>query len=399
MKKPKLSTLITLLGIYTFIFSVSSCSSGNNEEVNNSKIPSIDLVEAYNNRMEVPLSVFAESVEYVPLETIEESLVASDPIFQVSDKNIIISAKNQVLVFDKTSGEFVSEIGTYGEGPDEYKYVDKYFNESTGYTYVRSSKEHYVLNNEGAIVERFKTPLDDSVFVSNYIHLNDSLFVGFHGNYNCNQKYRLVFFDNEGDIIKLIENQATCEIEDPNSFHFFGNEGTFSTYQGESFFKETYNDTLFKIRDMDLVPVAVFHAGNRGIPYEQRVTMSSSETRNEAFLTKFIDITRQSVLFQLITQSQTFNGVFNRETGETLLSDIGRTEMHGFVNDLDNFLPFVPQYATNNNQLVGYIEAPDVLAWFKENPEKAAQLPDNLKKLGDIKSDDNPVVMIVDLKD
>lgn len=399
MKRLKLSTQISVIGFFTIFLTYTSCNSGSEKKADDSSLPTIDLMEAYDNRAEVPLSAFAESIEYVQLETIEESLVAKVPVFQVSDKHIIVSAKNQVLVFDKKSGEFIREIGTYGEGPEEYKYVDRYFNENTGYTYVRSTKERFGLNYEGTIVERFKTPLDDSIFVSNYIHLNDSSFVGFHGNYNCLQKNKLVFFNQKGEIIKLIENSQGCEIEDPNSFHFLWKEAELSKYRNEVYFKETFNDTLYRIVNMGLQPKAVFNAGNKGIPYEKRLVLNKPEEKQDLFEARLIDVTQNNIFFLLSTKNQFFNGVFDKSTGEALLSDIGRTEIHGFVNDLDNFLPFAPQYATDNNQLVGYIEAPDVLAWFKENPDKAAQLPANLKKLGEIKADDNPVVMIVDLKD
>ncbi|NVK83870.1 MAG: 6-bladed beta-propeller [Cytophagia bacterium] len=399
MKKHNLYTQTALTGTFAILLLFSSCNSGTEKKVKGPGLATIDLVEAYDNRTEVSLSAFAESIEYVPLETIEESLIARNPDFQVTDENIIVSAHQQVLAFNKASGSFLRKVGTRGEGPDEYMQVDRYFNESTGYTYVNASNgKHMALNVNGEIKNTLITPSSDSTLVMGFAQVNDSTFVGFHGNYNCNQKYKLVFFNESGEELKLIYNHETCLIENPNSFYIFFNEGVFSKSKNQTFFKETYNDTLFQIVNMDLKPEAVFDLGSKGIPYQERLTNTTPESKLELFETRLLDVTEQNIFFQLRTQGQTFNGVFNRESGETMLSDIGRTEMHGFVNDLDNFLPFVPQYATDNNQLVGYIEAPDVLAWFKENPEKAAQLPANLKKLGDMKPDDNPVVMIVGLK-
>ncbi len=400
MKRLKLSTQTAITGFFTLFLICSSCNSVSEKKAKDSSLPTIDLVEAYDNRTEVSLSTFAEAIEYIPLETVEESLIARGPIFQVTDENIIVSAHQQVLAFDKSSGSFLRKVGTRGEGPGEFRQVDRYFDEGTDFTYVNASNgKHLALNAIGEIKHSLMVPSSDSTLVMGYAKINDSTFVGFHGNYNCNQKYKLVFFNESGEELKLTQNHKTCLIENPNSFFIFFNEGIFAKSQSQIFFKETYNDTLFQIVNMNLIPEATFNSGNKGIPYEERLMYNSPESKLEFFETRLLDVNPQNIFFQLMTQSQTFNGVFNRETGETLLSDIGRTEMHGFVNDLDNFLPFAPQYATDNNQLVGYIEAPDVLAWFKENPKKAAQLPDNLKKLGGMKPDDNPVVMIVDLKE
>lgn len=400
MKKPKLSTLITLLGIYTFIFSVSSCSSGSNEEVNNSKIPSIDLVEAYNNRTEVSLSTFAESIEYTPLETNQEGLIGNYPRFFIANDEILSMAFRQIYTFERESGNFIKEIRGYGEGPDEYRNTRTLeFNEEDNTFYV--AKQQYLiwqLNISGDITDEFELPSDEN-YVMGFTKLSENTFVGYNPNPICEQTNRLTIFNSKGEVIKTFLNPLSCTHDMSRGISFNNAEGKFYRDKGNVYFKETYNDTLFHVSEDTLSAYIVLDSENKGVPYEEKTKYITSESTVDFLQPSVIDVTEQNIFFSLTTKGQTFNGVFNRETGETLLSDIGRTEMHGFVNDLDNFLPFVPQYATDNNQLVGYIEAPDVLAWFEENPEKVAQLPDNLKKLGDIKSDDNPVVMIVDLKD
>jgi hypothetical protein len=48
---------------------------------------------------------------------------------------------------------------------------------------------------------------------------------------------------------------------------------------------------------------------------------------------------------------------------------------------------------------MGYTDAWKVEQWFKDNPEKAAQLPPHLKKLESLTESDNPVVMIARMKE
>ena len=51
-----------------------------------------------------------------------------------------------------------------------------------------------------------------------------------------------------------------------------------------------------------------------------------------------------------------------------------------------------------NNKLVGFVTAEDVLSWFDSNPGLASKLPEALKSISQIKPEDNPIVMIGKLK-
>lgn len=68
------------------------------------------MVEVYDNRDKVPLSFFAKSIEYIPLETNEESLIGRGPIFQATKEQIILSASNHVLVFSREDGDSLKKL-------------------------------------------------------------------------------------------------------------------------------------------------------------------------------------------------------------------------------------------------------------------------------------------------
>ena len=393
-------SLIALL--FSAIFFITAC--GKNESENSSSIQSlktIDMVEAYDNREEVPLSSFAKSIEYIPLETSDNSLLGGYPSFYLSNDTIITVAFRQLYLFNREKGQFMKEIRNYGEGPEDYSSTKPLlpFDEDKS-TFFISKKGNltWELNSAGKVISEFSLPSDEN-YVMGFTQLQKDLFVGYNANPVCDQKNRLTVFNSKGETVKTFPNPQSCTHDMSRGFSFDFYEGAFFRDQGKVYFKEEFNDTLFHVTPDQLRPQLVFNSQTKGIPYEEKTKFVTADLKADYFVTRVVDVTEKNVFFRLTTQGQTFNGIYSFETEETLLSDIGRTEMHGFINDLDNFLPFVPQYATDNNQLVGYIEAQDVLAWFKENPEKSAQLPDHLKKLGDMKPDDNPVVMIVDLKD
>ncbi|MFV0265546.1 MAG: hypothetical protein ACK5HT_00260, partial [Draconibacterium sp.] len=90
-----------------------------------------------------------------------------------------------------------------------------------------------------------------------------------------------------------------------------------------------------------------------------------------------------------------YYGFYDKANQSTRISQ----NMAGIDNDVDAFLPFMFQSANQQNELVGLCEAYEVKSWFGENPGKAADLPAHLQKLKNLEENDNPVVMIVKLKE
>ena len=393
--------------VYPFVIGLSlsflllSCGS-TEEQKNSPKLPyQVNLVEAYRQNSQVPLSRFAKSVEYIKLESSEEALIGQFPHFYLFGDYLICIAFRQVYVFDRKSGDFIEELRGYGQGPDEYRSTRSriHADEERGVVYVRDNRNIELgLNVKGETALRFKGPEGDEHYVTNYAQLNDDLFVGFHPNTLCDQDIKLVIFNKVGKVIKTFTNHLQCENYDPNRLYFSSSEGTFYHWNGQVGFKETYNDTLFIVKTDSLSTKAVFNSGEYGLPYEEKKKLQGEGTENYHVITQ-IDETDNQIFFNLYFRENRHSGFYDKQTGETLISRTRDAENHLFINDLDNFLPFNPLYATGQGELVGFIEAPEVLNWLDENPEKAQALPNSLRELTKLSDDDNPIVMIVKLKD
>ncbi|MCF6357374.1 MAG: hypothetical protein L3J54_06150 [Draconibacterium sp.] len=74
-------------------------------------------------------------------------------------------------------------------------------------------------------------------------------------------------------------------------------------------------------------------------------------------------------------------------------------QINGFENDIDGFMPFYPTSISNRDELIGILEPYKIRQWIDENPDKAARLPPHLQKFRNIKDTDNPVLMLVKLKE
>lgn len=74
----------------------------------------------------------------------------------------------------------------------------------------------------------------------------------------------------------------------------------------------------------------------------------------------------------------------------------------GFNNDIDNFVPIgtsINFFINKNNEYVAAIPAIEIKRWFDNNPEEVEKLPAHLKEFSSINWDDNPVVVVMKLKD
>ena len=96
---------LSLIILYTL-----SCSSPKSTELATFDIPK-------EGESEFQLSEIAKSIEYISLETSEESFLSliQDVKFY-KDKIYVVDFPGKILVFDR-KGKFLNQLGKYGEGP------------------------------------------------------------------------------------------------------------------------------------------------------------------------------------------------------------------------------------------------------------------------------------------
>lgn len=121
---------------------------------------------------ELKLSDFSKSVELIPLETHPEGLVMEIVDLQISDgKIIILDMNSRLLAYDK-QGKFISRIGTDGEGPGEYKYVQSFAVDSTnGRIYLATNRGLLIFSKEFEFIEEHLNlrSLDYLTIVENFL--------------------------------------------------------------------------------------------------------------------------------------------------------------------------------------------------------------------------------------
>lgn len=125
-----------------------SCKSGKTSELNNmdvvaekvkvgnSELISCDLTKL-KDTVNLPLSLFAGELQLVKLDNKDEALVSGGATV-VTDNYILVrnSRNNPFKLFDK-NGKFITAVGAYGQGPNEYMNVyDEMMDEKSGQIFI-----------------------------------------------------------------------------------------------------------------------------------------------------------------------------------------------------------------------------------------------------------------------
>ena len=71
----------------------------------------------------------------------------------------------------------------------------------------------------------------------------------------------------------------------------------------------------------------------------------------------------------------------------------------GIKNDIDRFINITFDSMNSFEELIGLIQANDLVNWMQKNPEKLNVLNSELQKLRNVKMEDNPIVVIAKYKE
>ncbi|NVJ45966.1 MAG: 6-bladed beta-propeller [Cytophagia bacterium] len=386
----------TLFQLILFVLIVLSCSTNEDSKSRllESNIYKIDLSKEGLSASKKPiLSSLAEKIEYIPLETTEKSLVKGNYQVYASSDYIYTIGFRQILQFDRRDGTFIKELGRFGQGPNEYT-------ETLPYTHSGDIDRPLVLTSNyvkmiDAESNQLKTIAKRIVSSQSFASLDSGFFVSFLPNFACNENDRLVLYNKEGVEIKRYPNHLRCQLKDKNSISFDLSEGKFYYHNTNLFFKEVFNDTIFKVGKERLEKHAFFHLESLGIPYSEKENLNERITWDKIIVTNAFE-SDDYIFFTYVLKNATFSGVFDKNKHSIFIPD-KRADQNGIQDDINGFLDFKPLTIGEENEVVSYFNPEDVLNWFEKRKDNA-QVPEILRVLKKLKYDDNPIIAIVKLK-
>lgn len=417
MKKYTLSiSLLTILLL-------SACGGSNT--AHQGETPIIDVETAFQHPQELLLTDFGEKITYVPLETLDESLVklGSQSKMVVTDEYIFVGdGQSPLLCFDRSTGKFLRNIGSIGQGPGEYSNSSNMeVDAEAKRIYIRHSPSgHQCYDFEGKFLHTL-TMQDNRFMMGSHYFMDNKAYAycNVASKETTNQAYayqlpegtRIDSLPLNG--IKDKKQKALMPIQGAESFggRFFmleyedgtwtsGNRmnSSYMSMNGKLYHKDLFCDTLFQMKGLHReAPVAAFQLGSLG-GYGRYETSDGIEGKyilprvlyngEQIYFTLFTGLYDLQGLIRKVKSGGVHIscGVYNLRTGEVKIQKDDMKFKHP-----DEAMPQTCIYTlSTDGQWVAVYQA-EQLVEARENIPTDLQ-PEWMKNL---KEDDNPVIMMI----
>lgn len=368
----------------------------------------IPYEDALRNKKTINLSDIAEEVNYIPLQTDSNCLLARKPEYHFTEQYIFVENRDHVLVFDYT-GKFIRKIGTPGKGPNEIDLIRKTVvneRDKTIALQTNWSRKLLYFSFDGTFIESI--PVPDIMYMYT---LGKDRFVIYDMCSSGYEDYFLMLTNRNNDTLSTVKNHFKWENTTGSSYSIsYWSFYPYYSYQDKPYFKSMYNDTVYTVTGDNFVPAYYIDLGKYRLPddarFENPVSMekfrrvqnlyylaSAVEAAGYVFVTSFTyaDSLPQNILHQPGNAESTF-----------LVKEYG--ESAGFINDWDGGPEFWPEGKANDQTLfmpVSPIKLMDMIGEgdFADTdvvyPDRKKELMNMIKGL---KEEDNVVLMVVKLK-
>jgi hypothetical protein len=150
MKRTKiLISLCVVCGLF-----IISCAKENSKKAGLMKVAEKngDLIvcdlSLLNEIVVFPLSMFVEELQMVKLDNADEALVKEIGV-EIGDNYILVKGQTPVpyKLFDKKTGKYIGNIGSYGQGPGEYLNIyDHQLDDKNDRVYLLPWQSKYILS-------------------------------------------------------------------------------------------------------------------------------------------------------------------------------------------------------------------------------------------------------------
>ena len=368
------------------------------------------------------LSDYAESVEYIPLETNDSVLISKIDQIAFEDGAIVIKDDYySCKIFDE-NGKYRCSVGHLGEGPDEFITIRRIdLIPGANQLFMEAVPQKYFLyDTEGNLIQHIQYPnYPPDYNAYGVTRLNENIYYADIVSY-LNIHYQGMLFRVDSSLSEVIEefpNYVHREKEDKHSFS--GTYEVATTYR----FKDnvrTYkaiSDTVFTVGpDMEMRAAYIFDFGKyKATPEWMLAKIRNKEHKyvwplniqeSDAFLflnffmgnhapEQFAFVKTYSDGTKVNFPNYNVYGVFNKNTGELKLLNQPEKGKQGFKNDLDGGMVFWPNYISSDGKMVSFCNAQDFLDYYESLEDPSLEI----KRLAaNLSPDSNPIIVIANLK-
>lgn len=377
---------------------ISACQSTSSNETGTITIPvNKNLVQT----AQISLKDDVVKIEYIPLETNDSCLISNVLSLQVSKEYLFLynGKTNQVLQFDRT-GKYITTIGRTGNGPGEYGLVsDLAIDENNRQLYIfqlGKAPVVYSFDNKFLFAD---TTLQ---MVSNMALLRNKR-RALKGQILVPNAWLAAIQNEEGVIVDEVYPYPSTL---PKEVCYMGNV-IFSSSGNNALAFTTCNDTVFRLTDKGIIPAYYLERENRKEFYSDVADIR--QRKNTPIQDADIDLydlfETPNYLYLRVSKAGKIYIQRYSKSGHLGLScqvpddylacsfGIPGNNVIGITNDVDNGVPFWPEFSINENmraQMLTY----DLISGLQEK----GYLEDMPEVLRAVKEDDNPIVILYTFK-
>lgn len=415
------SSILSFLGLAALSLSVlSSC----NRTPETEGLEVIPIEKAYQHPTSLKASDYFKKIRYVPLETTDQGLVGSNPIVWIcGDRLIVTSNQKQCLSFDKATGRFISSIGHIGNDPEGSQSLLGWLNADAGHIYFPAGNGRSVVyDKEGNFVgDQHDLEITDGFYgIDTYDYWDANTLVE-HLPATDNKPDRIILFR---DTTLLASFPSHGEVQSPLSGIMAdiqginvqkdketGHNAVYITFKDgikncllpseqifwhkgkELFFRETFNDTIYRVETTGLVPVKRFDFGAMRWDRKDRYNPEKDQAIYPVDIYESDDLLWLRFVVGLYHEGgwEIYNALYDKTKKEVKVAPF----KEGVQDDLNGFLPLQPSFAAPSGEFAQLVSAGSVVEWFEEHAGEE-DWPEEVKALRNLAEEDNPVVILME---
>ena len=366
----------TLIG--ALVLALSACSEQIKE---NSNVIQVDI----ENAQPMNLSDFVESIQLVPLETTDESLIKQIRRMVIQDEKVYIQNDLQnVLVFDENGKFLLSTAKRFGQGPDDYFMVTSMDVTDNGLISIYEGFRIREYDMDLKLVNSYFPQLPDSIHnaqeMRKHIKLDNDTYLF------RDYQYTSLYSASKDSVLSIKH-----EYYHPYSYTGNVNNLRFLKHQGEIYFSPTFIcDTLYRINQQtrSMEPVVIYDAGDTDVNLEDIANDMPGQYyfeflfhTDKPFLCDKIHLPNADFCFWVNVKKEEYGVTYRNRKGNVTTYKNGKEA-------------FPTPHAVYEGKLV-YASMPEELE-IRINPQLVDA--ESLERIKNLKEDDNQVLVIYTLK-
>jgi hypothetical protein len=394
---------------------LNACTSS---EKTDRDLPVINIADNIGKGYLLNISEIAESIEYIPLETTDSSILGIVQEVYYSNGFFVINTLRNTSgifrIFDK-DGKYYNTLNRKGRGPEEYAVVyclDVYKNNII----VLDAKKIAEYSFDGKCIRIIPLEKEEATLgFSNVKKLDDNHYLLTCGLGSKSQtKYSALILDSSGKT-DLLFNYPQSEIElsknRPGLYKslsgviIFGNNGIGKVISGDNEYIMSHDKEFKNIDTINKINYGKYQLTKNNVSTSNknskkiRLTYPPLESRNFMFLYPYLYALAHKPMKLKSQAGRPYViplscALYDKRDGTFRLIDQPEDYQKGFVEDIEGGPAFWPDYISEDEYMISFVNAPEFIERAQNH-----KVSEKFKKIAEgLKETDNPVLVRVKLK-